>query len=132
MTARYYVTPYDPAGWRDPDADEDTRPKSDLKVVAFDLKRRLRREWPHVNTFPPFSWTILYPDEPGVTGSLIGDDHQILALEFGKGFKELVLWYRSYIPSAYRLFLFPEEGEWKSLELTAKTTIEDITRFMGF
>jgi hypothetical protein len=129
MTTRFYITPYDPAGWRDPDADSATRPQSDLYIWVSDFTRQLRRTWHRVNS-PPFGFEIEYSKEQGVSGGFMSEGNQILALEVGESFNEFVLWYRGYVPSEYPLYLFPE-GDWDSLRLTSETTLEDIAAFTG-
>ncbi|HVU14996.1 MAG TPA: hypothetical protein VHD90_27170 [Phototrophicaceae bacterium] len=132
MTVRYYITPYDPEGWRDPDADDSTRPHSDLRVNVNDFDKQLRQRW-HEAEASRGSWQFNYPDGQGIGGSLIDDnegDHQIAAIEVGRGFNEFVLWYRSFIPPEYPLFLFLE-GQWNSLQLTSRTPLEEIAAFTG-
>jgi hypothetical protein len=129
MSSRFYITPYDPASWRDPDADESTRGQSDLYVKTNDFDKQIRQRWPEA-VASRGSWQFVYPDGQGILGSFTGGDNQIVALEVGRGFNEFVHWYRSYIPSKYPLFLFPE-GEWESLELNFSTTLGDIANFAG-
>ena len=130
MTIRYYITPYDPASWRDPDADPTTRGQSDLNIKVSDFNKQLRQRWHLSETFPMRSWQFVYPDGQEISGSFTGEGNQIVALEVGRGFNEFVHWYRSYIPSKYPLFLFLE-GKWESLELNSSTTLEDIAHFTG-
>ncbi len=133
MTVRYYIVPYDPAGWRDPDADDTTRPHSDLRVNINDFDKQLRQRWNEAETFPYRSWQFVYPDGQGILGSFINDtdgNYQIAAIEVGRGFNEFVLWYRSFIPPEYLLFLFLE-GQWNSLQLTSRTPLEEIAAFTG-
>jgi hypothetical protein len=129
MTMRYYITPYDPASWRDPDAEDSTRGKSDLYVKTNDFDKQLRQRW-HEAEASRGSWQFVYPDGQGIVGSFTVEDYQIVALEVGRGFNEFVHWYRSYIPPNYPLFLF-YEGKWDSLELSSSTTLEDIAHFTG-
>jgi len=130
MATRFYITPYDPEGWRDPDVSPTARPKSDLHIMTRDFNEQLRQRWHEAETFPIHAWEFTYADEQGVSGSFSGEGNQILTLTGGRSFNEFVFWYRSYISANYPLFLFPE-GEWASLELTLQTRLEDIAKFTG-
>jgi hypothetical protein len=129
MTVRYYITPYDPATWRDPDADPATRGQSDLYIQTNAFDRQLRQRWREVEASRG-SWQFVYPDGQGAGGSFTDEGNQIAAIEAGRGFNEFVLWYRSYVPSTYDLFLF-REGYWDSLRLTSATALDDIAGFTG-
>src|SRR4051794_1623376 len=87
MTMRYYITPYDPASWRDPDAEDSTRGKSDLYVKTNDFDKQLRQRW-HEAEASRGSWQFVYPDGQGIVGSFTVEDYQIVALEVGRGFNE--------------------------------------------
>lgn len=130
MPTRYHITPYDPQAWR---SDDDTIPKptSALHIFFTDFMRQARLVWPDMGVHPPMGWVIYYNQESGVSGSFSGDLFQILTIEgIDRGFAEFVIWYRTYIPSQYPLFLF-EEGDWDRLELTSKITEADIIAFLG-
>lgn len=129
MPTRYHITPYDPQAWQ---SDDDTIPKptSDLHIFFSDFMRQARLVWPDMGVHPPMGWVIYYNQESGVSGSFSGNLFQILSLSMGGGFAEFVVWYRTYIPSQYPLFLF-EEGDWDRLELTSKITEADIISFLG-
>jgi hypothetical protein len=71
-------------------------------------------------------------DDNEVSGSFRGKDNQILAMEItGYHFNQFIAWYRKYISSEHRLFLFAEES-WKSLELTSGISGHDIGDFTGY
>ncbi len=130
MPTRYHITPYDPKAWH-PDFEDDPKPSSDLHIFFSDFMRQARLVWPDMGVHPPRGWVIYYNQEAGVSGSFSGDLFQILTIEgVDRGFAEFVVWYRTYIPSQYPLFLF-EEGDWDRLELTSKIAEADIISFLG-
>ncbi|MBI1258798.1 MAG: hypothetical protein GC204_15115 [Chloroflexi bacterium] len=100
-----------------------------MRIKTNDFDKQLRQTW-HEADAARGSWQFVYPDGQGISGSIIGEDKQIAAIEVGLGFNEFVLWYRSYVPPEYPLFLF-YEGQWDSLELSSSTTLEDIANFTG-
>lgn len=125
MSTIHYITPYEPASWKDPN---DTNNKCDLRISFGDFISQMKLEF-NVTVSPPFSWVIQSDDGTDVTGSIVGDDMQILGLELGSKFAEFLIWYRSYIPDKYPLHLF-RQGEWTSLELTANTSVDDIKNYI--
>ena len=130
MSNRYYITPYDPALWKDENAQGAT---SDLIIKFMDFSQKAKSKWASFQSYPPFSWTIFSGEKSEVMGSFRGEGQQILALSQpfeAKYFAEFIVWYRQYTPSNYELFLFAE-GSWDSLKLTSETTEADIIQFTG-
>lgn len=130
MPTRYYITPYDPASWRDPDVDGDT---SSLKVFFMDFSNAARSVWSSYQAHPSFSWSITFLDDVMIDGGFIGEGKQVLILSqpmVPSHWYDFIIWYRTFIPIEYSLFLFAE-GSWNSLKLTDKTTASDIREFTG-
>ncbi len=125
MATIHYITPYPPDSWENPDEAGET---SDLRIFFSDFIAKLKEEF-QVVVSPPFSWVLGIGDEFEVSGSLIGEDMQILGLELGTKFADFVIWYRSYIPDRYGLYLF-REGEWTSLKITSETSIEEVEKYV--
>jgi hypothetical protein len=130
MTTRWYVTPYDPALWRD---EETTvpRPSSDLTISFSHFLDTVWYQWPELQAAFPHSWQLPINGLPGLSGSFFGKGNQILAIEPDVGFVEFLLWYRAFVPSKYDLFLF-SEGDWDSLLLTPSSTADEIDAFTRF
>jgi hypothetical protein len=128
MTVRFYITPYDPATWKDK---ESQHPSSSLMINLQEfIQAASQNKWKNVSKYFPSSWSILIRDNHEIAGSFGGEKNQILSVELGDGLNEFVLWYRGYIPSEFDLYLF-REGSWESLKLTQETTLQNIAEFVG-
>lgn len=129
MSTRFYITPYDPMHWKDENAPGVT---STLVVDFQYFSQAARSVWPSYRTYPVFSWEITSDNGLELSGGFSGEGNQILGLQRrGSYFNQFAAWYRTYIPSEYRLFLFAE-GSWNSLDLTEGVTAEDVGQFTGY
>jgi len=128
MSTRYYVTPYDPVHWKD---ENSSGVEATLAVDFQDFSKAAQSVWSSYESYPNCSWSVSF-DNDEVSGSFSGKDNQILVLERpGYSFNQFVAWYRKYISSDHKLFLFGE-GSWSGLELIDGVTDKDISRFTGY
>lgn len=140
MSVRFFITPYDPATWKDENAHIE-KPTSDLSIDVSKYAQELRKRWPNAEihlTVVDDDLTYLLdwrlPPESGVSGlpGQLQNDHQVVS--FGTGpkdsFLDFILWHRAFVPSYYQLFLF-NSSSWNSLELKMDTTKRDIGSFVG-
>lgn len=130
MGIRFYVTPYDPAAWKDERIVNLPEQQSDLQINFGGFLKEARNFFPHVAGYSSNSWEVLTENRHGVSGAFIGSNNQILVLQPNERFDEFVMWYRAYIPAKYPLHLFAE-GEWNSLQITTETTEKDVASFSG-
>ena len=130
MPVRFYITPYNPVFWREENS-QVSEPESDLHIKFTEFIDSLRQVWEKVEVSPPFDWYILVNGTSDVTGSLmaVNEKRQILALEGGQELAKVVVWYRSFVPPRYPLYLFLE-GEWESLELTLGISTEEVSKYL--
>lgn len=129
MSTTWYVTPFDPAAWK-----EDATPEqqllraSDLVIntINFDLSaliwyQKFKSEHPEFAANYPSSYV----------GSRTGDERNILAIQREYGIEHYIYWYRSYIPARYPLYLFTYEDDWdNALVMTKRTTVDDLRRYI--
>ncbi|MBK8134256.1 MAG: hypothetical protein IPK52_00225 [Chloroflexi bacterium] len=128
MPSPYYITPFDPSEWN-----EDTTPiekTSNLRVDGKDLVSKANLRFPNFVAISPTSWYFEHELDRGASGILYGPGNQILKLEYGEGLEDFILWYRSYILSDYKLFLFIEGAD-KGFPLTSETTFQSLRQFIG-
>jgi hypothetical protein len=114
----FFVSPYEP---------KDRNPaKSDLIIDVNWYRERLREKWPDIRFFvaSPDLMALQWEFGEGI-GSL---DKYLQIVSLDGPYEEYFYWHRQVITEQYRLFLF-NETSWASLELTYKTTLEDIIRF---
>ena len=130
MATTYFITPYDPILWKD----EYSLGGTSTLVIDFqNFSQAAKLKWPSYESYPYFSWSISFDDDSEVSGGFSGQGNQILALDKPVSaihFNQFVVWYRSYIASEHKLFLFVE-GSWDSLELTNETTENEVGQFIG-
>ena len=69
MSSWYFVTPYDPKAWEDPD-DTSEKPTSDLKIVSKDFREALLEHWgadrmkdDYYTTLLNNSWELINPND---------------------------------------------------------------------
>ena len=127
----FYVTPYDPKTWKDPSKTIDPEEQISLQIDFRDFVNHLRRKWANVDISPFLGWSAEIKKDKTVYGGFLGPKNQIMRLDPYENFSEVVIWYRSYIPSEYPLFLF-QQGSWDSLQIDADTTVQEVERFAGF
>src|SRR5260370_38882813 len=132
MSTYFFIAPYDPSAWKDPDASTQ-QPTSDLTVEPQQSALAILKRWPLVQIQPaagahPLTW-LLPSGRPGL-GRLRGHLHRNLqVVEFGTGPKEIfldfILWHRTCVADHSSLFLF-NSSAWDSLVLTLQTTKLDL------
>ena len=107
MANAYIITPYDPALWED--VDNPPTIECDLHIFFSDFIKAMKQSFT-VERAGSFSWEIFHQNNPAISGGLIGDDYQIIRFYAYDEliFRRFVIWYRSYIPDKYPLYLFIE------------------------
>ncbi len=137
MSSYYYILPYDPKAWEDPD-DHSERPTSDLVIDPDEFKKALFGHWGPDKIEEETTWWLMWllsnksdPEGNSMRVSL-HDDHQVIALSTGPKhiLLEFVLWYRGFVPAKYPLYL-NHSSSFERLLLTGSTTEEDIIAFTG-
>ncbi|MBZ0286146.1 MAG: hypothetical protein K8I30_00925 [Anaerolineae bacterium] len=135
MSITWFITPYDPKFWEDPD-DMSEKPTSDLHIDFFIYYKRLLEKWPEAtieNSGESYhAYLICNADSLSLRVSLFSKN-QIIAIDNNPTpcFFEFVLFHRLYVPINYPLYFF-NSSAWDSLELKADTTEKDIRQFMGY
>jgi hypothetical protein len=133
MSISWFITPYDPKHWEDPD-DASEKPTSDLAIEPQDFYRYLEKHLPGIVPHVPYETTyeLRSGDRTEVYVSLY-HHYQIISLSNNPipAFFDFILLYRAYVPATYRLFYF-NSSSWESLELKPETTKRDIRYFMGY
>ena len=136
MSISWYITPYDPKEWEDPNKLGE-KSSSDLEVNPTELFHVLESHWTKdvfiedsAKTFPPY----VVQDQDGSTLRIyLYHQHQIIELDNtpGEYFFDFILLYRAFIPETYTLYFF-NSSAWDSLELKLRTTIQEIKQFMNY
>lgn len=138
MASSFFITPFDPAAWQDPD-DTTEKPTSDLRIDRTDLRDQLLERWPvavvsteRTEYYSAF-WRL--PPEAAEYAEFQGrlaNNQQVIWFDTGpdQSFLDFILWYRHYVPVNDALHLV-HESQWDSLILTANTSEEDIIKFTG-
>lgn len=135
MSVSWFITPYDPKHWEDPD-DIGEKPTSDLYVDRARLYDYLAAMWSdtdiHLSPEQPPAYLVRNADKTTLRINLYHQS-QIIALNNNatSEFFEFILLYRRFVPSHYDLFFF-NSSSWESLPLKNETTREEIRRFMGY
>jgi hypothetical protein len=138
MSSSYFITPYDPKAWEDPDDDRE-KPSSDLKIYREQFRSALLEHWgpkrirEDKNTAIN-SWLLTNPQDAEDVDLEIRLQENYQVIECGNFPKhailEFVLWYRRFIPATYPLYFF-HSSAWDSLVLTTDTTEQAIIDFTG-
>lgn len=126
MSETFFITPYDPSVV----TSTDKSVRMDLELDASEFLAGFQREWTQARlTFVErngFGVRLETGEERGLEIEVY--DNQIV------GFKpfsaKFILWYRSYIPENYQLFLSGSSST-QSLELDRKTSVDDIEGFLN-
>jgi len=134
MSTSWFITPYDPKAWEDPD-DTSEKPISDLKINPVQFGLALKTQFLGIN-FEPYEWVWKFPDKLnqviisfGMRG-MLHEDQQIISFDINEGVVEFILWYRQFISDKYRLYFF-NSSSWERLELTQNTSAQAIIRFIA-
>ncbi len=126
MSETYFITPYEPDNWFS--SPQDQKPTSDLHIDFNEFEKRFRQEWPNASTMyqsdDSITLRIDEGDERGFEASIY--DHQFVA--FNYWVKRFVLWYRCFVPVAYRLFASSSSST-RCLELHLDTSEVDLDKF---
>jgi hypothetical protein len=140
MSSWYFITPYDPEAWEDPN-NEAEKPTSDLKIYRKDFQVALFDHWgpdrikeDNSSALLKNVWSLTNPkDIDGDDLSIhLQDNYQVIEVHPGPKYVELefVLWYRKFIAAKYPLYFF-HSSSWDRLLLTADTTEQDLIDFTG-
>src|SRR5262245_34373001 len=135
MSIRWYITPYDPKHWEDPE-DTSEKPTSDLYVdpeifYHYVAEHQVEIVY-YTGSKTPTTYKVTSSDGFFVRINLY-HKNQIFSLTNNPipPFFNFILLYRAFIPTTYRLYFF-NSSSWESLELRLATTRQDIREFMGY
>lgn len=137
MSVRFFIGPFDPKLWEDPNSPPDPEPVSSLRIDPVAYKKALFKRWPSVKeiSFDEIKgvvwWRLNEHNQWGVEVRLQNNFQYVSISSSGVNFIEFILWHRAYVPDEYPLFLFSDSG-WDSLMLTPATTKEEVVQFAGF
>jgi len=135
MSITWFVTPYDPKHWQDP-LDRGKKPTSDLHVDGSEFYQFARSRVPELVDYNPgasFSMYKISNDDGTTLRVNLYQGNQIISLDNTPTppFFDFVLAYRAFVSAQYPLFFF-NSSSWDSLQLTSKTTKQDLRKFMGY
>jgi hypothetical protein len=121
----FFIAPFRPADWQ--------VSKSDLRIDPDWYRQRLTEDWPGIEfraTAGPSSleWDFLVTQEGARIFGMLDSGLQVVSTD--TPYEEYFLWHRSAITDQYELYLF-NDSSLDSLQLTTRTTIEELKRFCG-
>lgn len=132
MSTPFFITPYDPKAWEDPN-DDSEKPTSDLEIDPTEYQEKLLEQWsytvflePVSSPPPPLEWRLKKSE--GDVGLFGGLQRNLQVVWMRTPYEEFFVWHRSIIPPEYPLYLF-NSSSWDRLELTLETTEDDIKDF---
>lgn len=137
MSVKFFIGPFDPKLWEDPNAPPDPKPVSSLRIDPAAYKMALFERWPTAkelsfeNIKGAVWWRLNKHNLCGVEVRLQNNLQYVSISSGGINFIEFILWHRAYVPAEYKLFLFNDSG-WDSLVLTSATTKEEVVQFTGY
>ena len=127
---RLFILPYRPEDW----TGSEWTTQIDLQVEPNVLAEAIKNHWPEAEVqveripYAPVEWA--FPSQ--FMGCLLPSRDTISFTDGPKqSLIEFVPWYRTFIGASVKLFLL-DEGSDRSLELTAETSTEEITDFVGY
>ena len=132
MSHGIFILPFDPIHWKNP-ADSTQVPTSDLEIRPDEYQEAIQKDWPGTTfgqePLHAIGWNLSSKDsELGMRGSL-HSDFQVVSHGWGAEVVDFVLWHRAFVAEEHKLYL-NIEGSWDSLELTSKTTADEIKNFL--
>jgi len=136
MSVHWYVTPYDPKYWEDPE-DLSPKPTSDLKVDIQDFEIYLKNHWSEVTVRSHSDKNrLFFRKKTDFTELAISFSNENQVVQLGSNpinqlMCEFLQHYRRYINQRYPLHFF-NSSDWNSLRLEPETTINDINAFTGY
>jgi hypothetical protein len=139
MATNYFIAPFDPEEWSDPDsAPKNEKKKSDLIIMGTEFTNALLLRWPKAHVYPVvygiIGWSI--PTPTGISPlddfeGYLQHNRQIVSFKPSDPIVvyDYIMWHRSMIPQIYKLFFFKESG-WNSLVLKNDTSPQDVDSFI--
>ncbi len=129
MSSCYFILPYDPMAWSGSDYTK-PKPTSNLAINREGFRTALFEHW-GIDRIQeePDAWNLTNENdaEGGDLRVNIHEDNQVIAFYRAPKnvFLEFVLWYRTFIPVNYVLYLV-HSSSFNRLILTLDTTAENI------
>src|SRR5688572_32337427 len=125
MSQSLFIVPINPGDWKNS--------QSDLRIDPQELQIALQTQWPETECYKPPSdstyvlrWTFHHKGERSYLAGL-QSGQQFISFGPDAYFVEFSLWYRTFVPADYALFLtFSAFPETDYLELSDNTTESDI------
>jgi hypothetical protein len=134
MSTKFFLAPYERLEW---EANEHVLNElvDIFRVTPEEYKRNILLRWPQAHIYPspilPFTCELPSPraELSGLRVSLM-PNLQVVSFEAGPiaSFCEFILWHRSIVPKAHRLFLFNSASP-ASLEIRVDSTEQEIIEF---
>jgi hypothetical protein len=130
MTVRFFIGPFDPSLWQK--GNPQPVPETDLEVDPCSFRDQLLQRWPETERNPSLDQCFFLKsgEKQGIEVYLQSNRQYVSFTWTGYFFHEFILWYRSFIPEKYPLYLF-NSSSWNSLALSNFTKLDDIIEFTG-
>ncbi|MEL6407072.1 MAG: hypothetical protein AAFR81_22055 [Chloroflexota bacterium] len=134
MSTKYFIFPADTKLWEAP-GEPKHLPKQTLQINSSDFAIALKKRFPFAIRHGETGYKLNNVESEAGVEIYISVAEKIYTTAYmtpyGDNLVEFILWYREYVPDEHELYLNGFHKSFDGLELTSKTTEEDIQSFMG-